>query len=417
MFGKRITAFVLLTSLLSVNLLPIFAETAQAQFGGITHDPILTGVVSAGIGYDTGKKVADSFAMIAARLAIQQVVNSTVKWAQGGFNGNPAYATDPKQYFTDLGDNIAGGFIEGTDLNFLCSPFQNQIRLSLRNQYLEQPQFMCSLSSVIEDIDAFYNSFDEGGWDAWFAVTQNSANNPYGAYLETELALNSKLAEEVGLKQEQLQWDNGFLSQQVCAERSRSGEVTIDEYGQIGDYVPPPGESYEGGDCIRYKTVTPGSVIKEQLDRVLPSGLESLVTVNHVEQLIQAFAVGLLNRYVFNSNGLFSGGSGLPTDNPKGYGAGAGLEAVGVDVDGDNKNDIIDTDGDGQVDTCIYGGTYPSCLAGSANASTTAATIWGYVFEDTNGNGVRNTGEPTPSGVVVSLKSEDGSSDLGISQT
>ena len=86
------------------------------------------------------------------------------------------------------------------------------------------------------------------------------------------------------------------------------------------------------------------------------------------------------------------------------------------DIDSDDS-DIIDTDGDGQVDTCIYGGTYPSCLAGSANASTTAATIWGYVFEDTNGNGVRNTGEPTPSGVVVSLKSEDGSTDLGPSQT
>ena len=370
MSGRRLTTFILLLSIVSLNFTPLMAEKAQAQF--VVNDPPLTAIAAAQATRETGRHVSDSAAMIAARLAIQQIVNSTVNWAQSGFDGNPAYVTDPKQYFTDLSDGIAGDFIAGSELNFLCSPFQTQIRLALRNQYLQGPQYQCTLTGVVANIDAFYNNFNQGGWDAWFAMTQTSGGNPYDAFLEAQVALDSRIASAVGLQNQQVDWNQGFFSYQVCdgltttASLSQSGqEECTDEFGNL----------------TSKRTVTPGTTIKNQLDKVLPSGLESLITVNHVEQLIQAFATGLLNRYVFGSQGLFAKGSAPATDNPSGSGGGAGARPLApgegfapgaIDIDGDNLPDLLPTGTDGDY-LCIYEGLYPSCAGSIETAAKNAA--------------------------------------------
>ena len=372
MTGKRLTTIVLLVSIISLNFPPLLAKKAQAQF--VVNDPPLTALVAAQTARETGRHVADSAAMIAARLAIQQIVNSTVNWAQSGFDGNPAYVVDPKQYFTDLGDGIAGDFIAGSDLNFLCSPFQTQVRLALRNQYIQGPQYQCTLTGVIANIDAFYNDFNQGGWDAWFSMTQNSSNNPYGAYLEARLDLDSRIANTVGLANQQLDWNQGFLSYQICDGNSVPANIS-----KTGQEICTDKTT---GRPIEKRTVTPGATIKSQLDKVLPSGVESLITVNHVEQLIQAFATGLLNRYVFGSKGLFTKGSAPATDNPRGSGSGSGSGAPplapgegfapgAVDIDGDNLPDLLPYGADDYL--CIYGGLYPSCLGSIESAANAAA--------------------------------------------
>ncbi len=407
---KRSFATISLISILTANFLPVFTPHANAQW--VVTDPALTAIVAGDVTVRTTKKALDSSAMIVARLAIQTIVNSTVSWAQSGFQGNPAYAVDPKQYFLNLSDNIAGNFIQGnSNLNFLCSPFQTKIRLALRNAYLQEPQYSCSLTGVVQNVDAFYNNFSQGGWDAWFAVTQTSGGNPYDAYLEAKLDLDSRLSQAVGLKQQQLDWGKGFLSKQVCVETSPIQGPADDSGQPLADQEDPA--------CTRYKTVTPGSVISEQLSQVLPSGVNSLISANSVEQLIQAFATGLLNRYVFNSSGgLFTKGSGLPLDTPRSSGSGSGTNPnfTGIDVDGDNKNDIADTDGDGSPDVCLVGGIYPNCTS-SENESTTNGVIWGYVFSDTNRNGTKDTGETDLSGISVHIKTSDTSENVGDSST
>ena len=420
MFWKRSLSISLILSLTLTNLLPIFAYKAEAQW--VVIDPALVGLTTAENTRKTVKDVLDSVAMFAARLAIQQVVNSTVNWAQSGFDGNPAYVVDPEQYFLDLGDGIAGQYIEGnSDLNFLCSPFQTQVRLALRHQYLNELQYQCTLTDVVQNLDAFYSDFSQGGWDAWFVMTQTAGGNPYGAYLEAQADLDSRIANAVGLKRQQLDWDNGFLSKKVCD--SPVTQANIDANNALVDSgsLLPQNNALAGkktGDCIgTERTVTPGSIIKSQLDRVLPSGLESLITVNHVEQLIQAFATGLLNRYVFGSEGLFKKGSPLPTDTPGSSGGSGGQTgAFGVDIDGDGKNDIIDTDGDSAPDSCIYGGTYPNCTNLSITAAENSGVVWGYVFSDTNRNGSRDTGEQDLSGISVHLKNTSGD-EIGNSST
>src|SRR3989344_1131541 len=129
----------------------------------------------------------DSIAIAIAKIALEQILQATTDWVRRGFEGNPAYATDPAQFFTKIADNVAGEFIRGSELGFLCSPFQTKIRLALQQYYTQRRRFQCSVTGIISNLDAFYTDFSQGGWDGWFAMTQNDFGNPYGSYLQGKL--------------------------------------------------------------------------------------------------------------------------------------------------------------------------------------------------------------------------------------
>ncbi len=230
----------------------------------------------------------DSIALGIAKNTIERIVDSTVEWINSGFQGNPAYVTNPGQYFTDIADGVAGEFIAGNDdLGFLCSPFQANIRLALQASYTKALPFQCTLTEVVGNIENFYNDFSVGGWDGWFAMTQNSANNPYGAYLEAKVELDSRIATAIRLKNQQLDWGRGFLSVEVCDDT---------------EGPPAPGERCPGQSRI----VTPGSVIESQLQDVLGTGLAQLELADEFDELIGALLGQLLEKSVFSAQGLFS---------------------------------------------------------------------------------------------------------------
>jgi hypothetical protein len=248
------------------------------------------------------------------------MVNSTVEWASNGFDGNPAYLIDPEQYFTDLADGIVGNYIENDkNLSFLCSPFQLQVRLALRRQYVQPDNniFQCTLSGVASNIENYYENFNDGGWDAWFAMTQNPQNNPYGALINAELDINSKLVQRINKKSQQLEWDKGFLAWEECPAGTREESLPGSD----------PSNPLKTGECIgtdqnlnpykvRKVTKTPGSVIGEQLNNALPANMNRYINAQHLEDLVGAFVTGALNRYVFGSQGLFGKGPGANAVNP-----------------------------------------------------------------------------------------------------
>ena len=225
----------------------------------------------------------DLIAITIARAALEQILQATTDWVRNGFEGNPAYATDPRQFFTNIADNIAGEFIAGSELGFLCSPFQLQIRLALQRYYTQRRQFQCTLTDVIGNIDAFYNDFDQGGWDAWFAMTQNDVNNPYGAYLQGQIELDSRLAEALSIQDKQLSWNSGFLSWSECISED-----------------PDTGECYRRGPVQ-----TPGKGIEGQLQGVLGTGVRQLELADELDELVSALFVQLLRQVVFGAQGLF----------------------------------------------------------------------------------------------------------------
>ncbi len=363
MFKKFLSVLLILSIVTPALYLPQQAKKAEAflGFGDIVVDI-----------KELVERIADGFAMAIAQQMVDHMVQSTVKWAQSGFEGNPAYVTDPSTYFLSIADQTAGQFIKGGDgdLGMLCSPFQANIRLSLTQQYYESQPFQCTLSGVVGNIDDFLDDFNKGGWEAWFSMTQNPTNNPYGAYLSAKIELDKRIANAVGLKKQELDWNQGFLNWSGCAVQNEVEEFIDERNPETGEFEHLPNPNHvpgkAPGECIeRGPTQTPGSTIKTQLDKVLPSGLDKLITAQHLDQLVSSFASGLLTRYVFGSKGLFasnsttgSGGSGGSAD--------SGSKRAGmIDLDGDSIPDGQDSDYDGKLesstDTCLHGGSAPTC--------------------------------------------------------
>ena len=225
----------------------------------------------------------DSIAIAIAKVALEQILQATTDWVRRGFEGNPAYATDPAQFFTKIADNVAGEFIRGSELGFLCSPFQTKIRLALQQYYTQRRRFQCSVTGIISNLDAFYNDFSQGGWDGWFSMTQNDFGNPYGSYLQGQIELDNRIAKAVGIQSQQLNWNSGFLSWSECVE-----------------------EDFMTGECMKRGPVqTPGKVIESQLESVLGSGLRQLELADEFDELVSALFAQLLKQIVFNVRGLF----------------------------------------------------------------------------------------------------------------
>jgi hypothetical protein len=246
----------------------------------------------------------DTIGIFFAKLAIERIFDSTIKWINGGFEGNPAFISDPNGFFLNIADGIAGDYIYGSDVGFLCSPFQSSLRLSLALNYsLSTGRYnrtsQCTLSGIIDNVDDFYTDFSKGGWDSWFQVTQNPSYNPYSGYLAAENELTSRIAAAVGAENQKLDWGKGFLS--------RPGDCV--DFGDLGN----------GTDgCREYAPdKTPGVVIEGQLENVLGTGVRQLELADEFDELINALLSQLLQRTIFGGEGLVSskpyqvkGGSG-----------------------------------------------------------------------------------------------------------
>lgn len=238
-------------------------------------------------GVDTGVSW-DGLAYAAAQEILSELIEETTEWVNSGFDGNPAYATDPEQYLTNIADNVAGQFIEGSELSFLCSPFQTQVRLALLQSYAQRSQYQCTLTSVVSNIEAFYSDFGQGGWDAWFVMTQNNANNPYGSYIDAKIDLDRRVMAALRIEEKQLDWNDGF--------RQWRDERCISDDPETGECIG----GYEEYGPVK----TPGSVINDQLNNALGSEVRRLELADEMNELLVALINQLLKK-ALGEAGLF----------------------------------------------------------------------------------------------------------------
>lgn len=229
----------------------------------------------------------DTLAWSVAKMALRQMTASIVGWVNNGFNGSPAFITDPGQYFLNVGDQAAGQYIFGTNsnpspLSFLCNPISVGVTLqaALSLKYFNGYQLPlstngCSISQVIgnvENAQAFvsgdFGASVSGGnsagwWNTWNSVTQDPDSNIYGAYLNSSAQLSLSVAGATALNQEVANWGQGF--------KSMVSNLGIE---------------------------TPGTAIKNQLDKALGSNQNALAVADELGEMIDSVAGALFNQMV-----------------------------------------------------------------------------------------------------------------------
>lgn len=250
-----------------------WAKTSVSAMTGLKSAEALTSI-------QIKEYILDGLAWVAKEVVIKSMVASTVEWINSGFNGNPAFVTDPTAYFRDLADGVVGDFIFGSKLNFLCSPFSISVKLALLQQYYASGGYTprCRLSEVTDNIEGAIDSLsNQWDWNTWGAITQNSSNNSFGSYIEGSILMDQGIKEALGVKKNQLDWGKGFLSYEKC-EKTETGE----------------------DNCT---TVTPGSLIMDLGAENIKIGGQELVTADEFNEITGALLVQLVKK-VLGPEGL-----------------------------------------------------------------------------------------------------------------
>ena len=257
--------------------------------------------------------IEHGLALAIGKMLLSQMTAQIVNWIDNGFDGNPAFVTNPGQFLTNIADGIAGEFILGTDLAFLCSPFKFKIQLQLALNYSYRSnsrgyQFKCTLSDIIKNIDGFFKDFDQGGWPAWIAMTQNDQNNPYGAYLKADQALSLKIGDAQAIELQKLNWGNGFLSWDTCTNQDGSSYT---KYGgaTVGGTEKAQDEGAFFGNGSNCTTKTPGSVIAGTLQNQLNIPAQQLGLADDLDKIANALLNQLIKQVMGGVGGLLGAGS------------------------------------------------------------------------------------------------------------
>jgi hypothetical protein len=268
----------------------------------------------------------DALAFQIVNTIIKRISASTVNWINSGFQGKPAYVTNPDAYFLDIGDKVAGNFIfNNSDLNFLCGPISAKIKIALQRNYVQDnDRYRCTLTQVGQNMDNFMADFNNGGWDNFFEVSQRQQNNPIGAYMMAEGDLMQKIASKTNTATQELNQGNGFLSYKQCKAGAKRQTQDTNGLGNCDTDYNSCIKEWAGndiglqqcsdkfnscnlkmstvavGDCADSdkETVTPGSVISNKLNSVLGQSEGRLQMADEINEMISALISQLTEKLV-----------------------------------------------------------------------------------------------------------------------
>jgi hypothetical protein len=264
---------------------------------------ILTGAVNTSDSGTHGSLQADQILQCVtkalATIAIQEITAQTVNWINSGFSGQPAFVQNYQQFFSSVADQAAGQVIQGSDLSFLCSPFQLQVRIAIAQSYASRNSAAtCSLSGIVGNIQQFANGdFSQGGWPGLISFTTMPTNNPYGAYMYGQVDLQKAVNTAVLYNTQELSNGQGFLS-------------IKDKNGNIID---------------------PGTALVGSLNAILNVNLNQFGLATSIDQILNALTNQLITK-MFN-NGLANLGNGQ-----NGYGATLSTDDVQAETE---ANDLL----------------------------------------------------------------------------
>ncbi len=261
--------------------------------------------------------VLNGLAWDVANLAIESMTQSVVNWINSGFQGSPAFVTDLNRNLRGVADAVASRFFEElANQEIATTPFQDRVldgirlayylRTSPESFYTRNPY---TLGEVSPDSRAFLQGdFSQGGFNAFYSAFMNPSNNPYGAQILANQALEDAVAGATGNRLEELSWNSGFLSWRgECISRGEGVDLSGKE------------------ECLDYEVRTPGSVIVSQLNEHLASGINRTMLADEFNEIVAA----LLNQLAINVIGGGSGGGLSGLSRPSSGGGGNYFQSTG----------------------------------------------------------------------------------------
>jgi F5/8 type C domain len=301
------------------------------------------------------ENVLKKLAVTIAKSFLQSITQSIVKWINSGFQGGgPSFLTNTDDFFTGWADQLIGSFVYGSELGFLCTPFQLDIRIQLARDFMPfQQQIKCTLSGITKNVQGFLNNNNGRGfqnavtvsannvttpvqstqpsswsqwtqtlginanqkqniqpvdWNTWQNQTLPQGNDPYSAYVAAKNEISIRLLGQQDTKLKELDWGNGFLSWDTCTQYETQDQAAtrIQNAGNNGTLTAAQIKSYTSGNlnCVKTQTNTPGSVVVAQLNKALGTQGDALNLANDINEIIGALFNQLVTQVMGGVGGL-----------------------------------------------------------------------------------------------------------------
>ena len=263
--------------------------------------------------------IGDPLAFALKEGIIAAITQSIVYWINSGFEGGPSFVTNFEGFLGEIADNVSLDFIRGSELGFICSPFQLDIRaaLAINLQQSFRHRASCTLGDITRNAEAFLGGdFSQGGWPAWFRIHIDSQNNPFGAYAIATAELDARIRARQDAGRWEVTVGGGFFSKKQCTTDANGRE-----FCQI---------------------ITPGAQINAQLAQVLGSGFRQLELADEIDEIVNALIAQLSQQALTGLDGLrglsnrSSSSSQRYTDSEGQAVQGSYLEALVNDTDGNS---------------------------------------------------------------------------------
>ncbi len=265
----------------------------------------------------------DGLFNMAAKVFLRAMVRSIIVWINSGFKGAPLFITDMKSFLLDVADETIGEMIyKNEDLNFLCSPFQLDVKIALATTYSQgregsyQPQ--CTLSQVTDNVEGFMSgAFDQGGWPGFLELTISEESNPMQAYLGARMEGYARIINAQGEEIAKREVNKNMLNITTCDVAEK--QAGTEENCLIG---------------------TPGSTIAEILNDALGAEQEVLIEADEINEVFNALISQIMKQ-------VFTGAYGL-------LGLGGNSSYTNYDWDGSNgTSSILDAHEQDDINTSI----------------------------------------------------------------
>ncbi len=308
----------------------LFAPPTVYAAGGVPVDDFITQIketlnlvstytnTAANVATEVNAYVLQPLAFVLSGNLMKLLTSSVLNFVIGKANGTgiPQFVTDVQKSLQTVGDAKALAFFDqfGRNSN---SPFASSITSSLRNDYLSKTSlagfWAANMNTLAQSTPSYQPGFLTGNWQqggvqAWFALTTQTQNNPYTLYQNSQSQMGTLIGPGVGgatgARLAQLNWGQGFASWCGASDSTLGALTTTNtasptscpagsnyitssgqcEYGDGSKATPissstgtNPGDPCTNKDGTSGTIKTPGSVIAATLNKVL-GGQQDIIT-------------------------------------------------------------------------------------------------------------------------------------------
>lgn len=282
----------------------VYAETTSVPISNI---PIEIASEQSAIWEQFIKGFEDCLIYGLGQLALNKLNKNTVDWIKRGFGDHPLFATRPNQLYLNLSAHVASDI--GNQVTTIGIPdftpdfvqnLSKQLQLDTRQN--SRDKFAASLRpSFPEGVDpaAFYNDFNQGGWDAYRASLEDN-NNPFGVIELSKQELDTRQQEAHDLQQEKLNWSGGFidLPDPEACDYPDDIRAKVESDGQPGSPEPYSDDELIAVEMMYCKITTPGKVIQSQTTATVDNDIQRYGFVDTLSKLVNTFMVQMSQKAV-----------------------------------------------------------------------------------------------------------------------